>query len=373
MTDSRLVPATTRPRPMAAPLRICAMVIAPLALAAVLNPGAARAQEIVPGDASARGAADAAPRVEWGLVIHGGAGTIRRSEMTEERAAEYRAKLTEALNAGHAVLAEGGSAVDAVVAAITIMEDSPLFNAGKGAVFTSSGTNELDASIMNGADLNAGAVAGVKRVKNPILLARAVMENSSHVMFARDGAEAFAEEQGLELVPEEYFHTESRMRSLERAKERAAAQRSSALLTESEKFGTVGAVARDRNGDLAAGTSTGGITNKLWGRVGDSPIIGAGTYASNESCGVSATGQGEFFIRNVVAYDICARVKYTSASVTEATRAVILDRLVEQEVLGGVVVMGADGEIAMEFNTEGMYRGWIGPDGAVTVKMYADE
>ena len=346
-----------RIRPRSAALLGCAAV-----LAAALPP-AAHAQTDPAADA---------PRVRGGLVIHGGAGTIRRAQMTDERAAEYTAKLTEALRAGHAVLVEGGSAVDAVVAAITIMEDSPLFNAGKGAVFTSSGTNELDASIMSGADLNAGAVAGVKRVKNPILLARAVMDGSPHVMFARDGAESFAEEQGLEIVEESYFYTESRMRALERAKE-AEQGGSAALRTESEKLGTVGAVALDRNGDLAAGTSTGGITNKLWGRVGDSPIIGAGTYASNESCGVSATGQGEFFIRNVVAYDICARVLYTGASITQATRTVIQERLVDQNVLGGVVVLGADGEIAMEFNTDGMYRGWIGPDGEVTVKMYADD
>jgi beta-aspartyl-peptidase (threonine type) len=346
-----------RLRPLSPALLACAGVLA------AAGPPPAHAQAAPETDA---------PRVEWGLVIHGGAGTIRRSQMTDERAAEYRAKLTEALRAGHTVLAEGGSAVDAVVAAITIMEDSPLFNAGKGAVFTNTGTNELDASIMDGADLNAGAVAGVKRVKNPILLARAVMDASPHVMFARDGAESFAEEQGLEIVDESYFYTESRMRALERAK--AAEQGGSAALrTESEKFGTVGAVALDRNGDLAAGTSTGGITNKLWGRVGDAPIIGAGTYASNDSCGVSATGQGEFFIRNVVAHDICARVLYTGASVTQAARTVIRERLVDQEVLGGVVVLGADGEIAMEFNTEGMYRGWIDPDGEVTVKMYADE
>lgn len=365
------------------PARLVARAALLLALPAA-GPAAAQAgdgSDVAPGDAPGA-QADTAPRVAWGLVIHGGAGTIRRADMTPERDAEYRGMLHEALRAGHVVLEEGGSAVDAVVAAITIMEDSPLFNAGKGAVFTSSGTNELDASIMNGADLNAGAVAGVKRVKNPILLARAVMERSSHVMFARDGAEAFAEEQGLELVPESYFHTESRMRALERAREREERERageaedeglSSAPRGEASKFGTVGAVALDRDGNLAAGTSTGGITNKLWGRVGDSPIIGAGTYASNESCGVSATGQGEFFIRNVVAYDICARVLYTGVSATEAARTVIQGRLVEQEVQGGVVVLGADGEIAMEFNTDGMYRGWIGPNGAATVKIYADE
>ncbi|MEN8375114.1 MAG: isoaspartyl peptidase/L-asparaginase [Gemmatimonadota bacterium] len=313
------------------------------------------------------------PTVEWGLVIHGGAGNgVTRENISPERDAEYRAKLQEALRAGHRVLADGGSAVDAVVAAITIMEDSPMFNAGKGAVFTSSGTNELDASIMSGADLNAGAVAGVKRVKNPIVLARAVMEHSRHVMFAREGAETFAEEQGLELVPESYFYTERRMRALERAKEREA-ERSSALPRETEKFGTVGAVALDRAGNLAAGTSTGGITNKRWGRVGDSPVIGAGTYASNESCGVSATGQGEFFIRNVVAHDICARVQHAGASVKEAADAVVMDRLVRQEAGGGVVVLGANGEIAMAFNTAGMLRGWIGPDGAPTAKLYGDE
>ena len=301
------------------------------------------------------GPAATAVRVEWGLVVHGGAGTIRPGEISEEQEAEYRAKVKEALHAGHAVLADGGSAVEAVVAAITILEDAPMFNAGRGAVATSSGTHELDASIMNGADRNAGAVAGVTRVKNPIRLARSVMEESNHVMFAREGAEAFAEEQGLEMVEESYFRTA-----------RAASR-------DAEKFGTVGAVARDRHGDLAAGTSTGGIAEKRWGRVGDSPIIGAGTYADNESCAVSATGQGEFFIRNVVAHDICARSLYREVSVGVAAHAVIMERLVAQEVLGGVVALGADGEIAMPFNTPNMARGWIGPEGRATTAFFREE
>lgn len=307
----------------------------------------------------------------WALVIHGGAGTIRREDMTPEHEAEIRGKLTEALEAGRAILERGGSAVEAVETTIVVMEDSPLFNAGKGAVFTHEGANELDASIMDGRTLGAGAVAGVKHVRNPIRLARMVMERSDHVMFAREGAEEFALEQGVELVPTSYFHTESRWRSLQRVREREAERTSSA--GEGEVLGTVGAVALDREGHLAAATSTGGMTNKRFGRVGDSPIIGAGTYADDAACAVSATGHGEFFIRNAVAHDICARVLYAEMSIREASESVVMEKLVEQDASGGVIALGADGSFATPFNSAGMYRGWVTPETDPATAIYGDE
>jgi len=307
----------------------------------------------------------------WALVIHGGAGTIRRENMTSEREAEIRGKLTEALEAGRVILEGGGSAVEAIEATIVVMEDSPLFNAGKGAVFTHEGANELDASIMDGQTLNAGAIAGVKHVKNPIRLARMVMERSDHVMFAREGAEEFALEQGVELVPTSYFHTESRWRSLQRVQEREAGRTSS--VGEVEVLGTVGAVALDRKGHLAAATSTGGMTNKRFGRVGDSPIIGAGTYADDAACAISATGHGEFFIRNAVAHDICARVLYAEMSIREASESVVMEKLVEQDASGGVIALGADGSFATPFNSEGMYRGWVTPTTDPVTAIYGDE
>lgn len=294
----------------------------------------------------------------FGLVIHGGAGTITRKNMTPEKEAAYRGKLTEALESGYAVLEKRGSSLDAVEAAIKIMEDSPLFNAGKGAVFTSTGTNELDASIMDGKSLKAGAVAGVKRIKNPITAARKVMEETWHVLLAGEGADVFAEEQGLEMVDNSYFHTERRFKSLMKAKE-------------NEKNGTVGCVALDQNGNLAAGTSTGGLTNKRWGRVGDSPIIGAGTYANNKTCGVSGTGQGEYFIRGNVAYDISAHMEYNDLDITKAGEAVI-GKLSARGGSGGVIIMDHRGNVAMPFNTEGMYRGHYLSDGDLTVKIYKD-
>jgi L-asparaginase / beta-aspartyl-peptidase len=297
------------------------------------------------------------PQIRWGLVMHGGAGTITPESMTPELEAEYREKMSEALRAGHGVLANGGSSLDAVVAAIVILEDSPLFNAGKGAVFTADGTNSLDASIMVGSTLQAGAVAGVTTIKNPITLARRVMEASPHVLLAGDGAEAFAAEQGIEGVDPSYFHTDRRWRQLEAAKD-------------AERHGTVGVVALDRSGAIAAGTSTGGMTNKKWGRVGDSPIIGAGTYA-NERCGVSSTGWGEYFIRNVVAYDICARMEYKGISLQEAAHEVIMRRLEAQEDdTGGIVALDGAGHIVMTFNTPGMYRGYADQDGNVVTEIY---
>ena len=315
------------------------------------------------------------PRPEFRLVVHGGAGTITRENMTPEQEAEYRAKMEEAIRAGYEILNAGGSALDAVVATTQVLEESPLFNAGRGAVFTHEGTNELDASIMDGRTRDAGAVAGVTRVRSPIALARAVMENSPHVMLAREGAEIFAEEQGIEMVDPSYFFTQRRWDALQRAIEREVTNelawtRDGAELPIEWKSGTVGAAALDRDGNLAAATTTGGMTNKRFGRIGDSPIIGAGTWADNRSCAVSATGHGEFFIRNVVAYDICARMLYTGATLQEAADAVVNGVLVEQGATGGVVAVDKDGNIAMPFNTPGMYRGHVGPDGRIVVEIY---
>jgi beta-aspartyl-peptidase (threonine type) len=270
------------------------------------------------------------------------------------------------------VLEANGSALDAVVAAIRIMEDSPLFNAGKGAVFTADGKNELDAAIMDGTGLRAGAVAGVTHVKNPITLARRVMDASPHVMLTGAGAEAFAKQQGLELVEESYFFTQSRWDALQRAKQAEARPPTGLRDDEGDrKFGTVGAVALDRQGRMAAGTSTGGMTNKRWGRVGDAPIIAAGTYA-NARCGVSATGHGEYFIRNVVAYDICARMEYRGETLEQAARYVVMEKLVAQQGEGGVIAMDAYGNYTMPFNSSGMYRGRIGRDGVPEVAIFRE-
>ncbi|MEO1135486.1 MAG: isoaspartyl peptidase/L-asparaginase [Pseudomonadota bacterium] len=304
------------------------------------------------------------------LVIHGGAGALAPGRYTPEQEAEYKAKLSEALNAGYAILENGGDAMDAVQTVIVIMEDSPLFNAGKGAVFTREGKNELDASVMDGATLNAGAVAGVTKVKNPIKLARAVMENSEHVMFARDGAEKFAKEQGLEFVKPKYFRTDRRWESYQRALEREERDKDAAH-PHDFKFGTVGAVALDTNGNLAAGTSTGGMTLKRYGRVGDTPVIGAGTFADNKSCAVSSTGWGEYFIRLTIARDICAQVEYGGQSVADAAHDVIHNRLAEAGGDGGVIVLGADGTYAMTFNTDGMFRGVKNADTEM-VEIYGD-
>jgi L-asparaginase / beta-aspartyl-peptidase len=333
------------------------------------------------GADSADGAdAQAAAAAGWGIVIHGGAGTIDRGSMSAEMEAGYRAKLEEALRAGHAVLERGGPSLDAVEAAINVLEDSPLFNAGKGAVFTSEGKNELDSSIMDGRTRMAGAVAGVTRVKNPIDLARAVMERSPHVMMVGAGAEAFAEEQGLELVEPSYFFTEHRWQSLEeaRAAERATGGEESAAAAGSlwgesaRRMGTVGAVALDREGNLAAGTSTGGMTNKKWGRVGDAPIIGAGTYADNRCGGISATGHGEYFIRSVVAYDVCAITLYSGIPLRDAADQVVMEKLVEFGGEGGIVAMDPQGNVSMAFNSTGMYRGFMMQDGKPFVAIYRE-
>ncbi len=325
-------------------------------------------------------------RDRFKLVIHGGAGTILKSNMTPEREAAYRAALTQALQTGHAVLKNGGSSLDAIEATIKVLEDSPLFNAGKGAVFTSEGTNELDAAIMDGATLKAGAIAGVKRIKNPISLARLVMGKSPHVMMVGEGAEIFARQNGIEWVDPKYFYTEERWKQLEEAKRKEKQQndpaakpdaakpdrKTSSLISDDKKFGTVGAVALDKNGNLAAGTSTGGMTNKKFGRIGDAPIIGAGTYANNRTCAVSATGHGEFFIRSVVAHDISALMEYRGLSLKEAADLVVMNKLVKMGGEGGIIAIDKDGNIAMPFNSAGMYRGYVDADGKVVVEIYKE-
>ncbi|HEY8851085.1 MAG TPA: isoaspartyl peptidase/L-asparaginase [Gemmatimonadaceae bacterium] len=308
----------------------------------------------------------------FAMVIHGGAGTILRQTMTPAMEKAYIDTLTIALRTGYQILARGGSSLDAVEATIRVMEDSPLFNAGKGAVFTANGINELDASIMDGKTLGAGAVAAVEHVRNPISLARLVMEKSPHVMMVGSGAEEFAKSQGVTLVPPYYFWTERRWKAYEAEKAKADSGKTGALYGSEGHLGTVGAVALDKAGNLAAGTSTGGTDMKRYGRVGDSPIIGAGTYANNLSCAVSGTGDGEYFIRNNVAADICARVRYTGVSVQRAADDVVMKELVAQHGGGGVIAMDARGNVATSFNTPGMYRGWVTSDGRITVKIYKD-
>jgi beta-aspartyl-peptidase (threonine type) len=357
----------------AAALTLIAVACAPVqdAPAPTPAPAATPAPEAAPAPAAAPEPAPA-PDMEWGLVMHGGAGTMARGDMTPELEREYRATMAEALRAGHGVLAQGGSSLDAVIAAIVILENSPLFNAGRGAVFTADGTNSHDASIMDGATLRAGAVAGVGTVKNPIRLARAVMESSPHVMLSGEGAETFARERGLETVDPKWFYTERRWKQLEAARERetGATPDARAAASNVHKFGTVGVIALDPSGRIAAGTSTGGMTNKKWGRIGDSPIIGAGTYA-DARCGISSTGWGEYFIRNVVAYDICARARYRDIPLEQAAREMIMEQLEAQEPeTGGIVALDADGHVVMMFNTSGMYRGFIDQDGEVTTAIY---
>ena len=292
------------------------------------------------------------------IVVHGGAGTILKKNMSDEKEKKYKSKLEEAIRSGYQVLQNGGTSLDAVEQTIMILEDSPLFNAGKGAVFTHDKRNELDASIMEGSHLKAGAVAGVTRIKNPIRAARAVMEKSEHVLLAREGAEEFALLQMLDTVSPTYFFTDKRAKSLERA-------------IKEEKFGTVGCVALDQNGNIAAGTSTGGMTNKKWGRIGDSPIIGAGTYANNKTCGVSSTGWGEYFIRGVVAHDISAMMEYGGKSLKESAKHVIHHKLTELGGTGGIIALDQKGNMVMEFNTEGMYRGYMTKDSLI-VKIYKE-
>ncbi|HXZ59298.1 MAG TPA: isoaspartyl peptidase/L-asparaginase [Steroidobacteraceae bacterium] len=309
------------------------------------------------------------------IVIHGGAGVIERSRMTAEREASYRAGLAAALDAGYAVLERGGSALDAVGAAVRTMEDDPQFNAGRGAVLNHDGRCELDAAIMDGSGPRAGAVAGVHHVRNPIDLARLVMDKSPHVLLAGEGAEEFALEQGVTLVPASYFITPERVRELEEERRAAASRAPTTPLpirpSAPKGMGTVGALALDRAGHLAAATSTGGITNKLYGRVGDTPIIGAGTYAS-ESCAVSGTGQGEFYIRQVVAYDICAMVQYQHLPLEAAVRIMMHEKLARTGGEGGAIALDKDGNFAMDFNSAGMHRGVRDSRGHREIAMYRD-
>ena len=301
------------------------------------------------------------------IAIHGGAGTIARSAMTGELEAEIRAVLEQSVQAGHRLLLAGGTSTNAVIAAIKVMEDSPLFNAGTGAVFNAAGKHEMDASIIEGAGLHAGAVASVSSIKNPIDLATRVMTDSEHVMLMGDGAEEFARQQGFEMMEPEYFYTDFRWQQLQRIKARELAEKDQ----QDQWFSTVGAVALDSHGNLAAGTSTGGTSNKRWGRVGDSPIIGAGTYASNNSCAVSATGHGEFFIRYVVAYNICNRVEM-GTPLNEAADTVVNDILVKARGEGGVIAIDRLGNISMPFNSEGMYRASVDTEGKMEVSIYRE-
>jgi L-asparaginase / beta-aspartyl-peptidase len=304
-----------------------------------------------------------------GIAIHGGAGVVDRAQMTSEREASYRSGLSAALDAGYAILERGGSSLDAVVEAVRRLEDDPQFNAGRGAVLTHDGEAELDASIMDGAGPRAGAVAGIRHVRNPIGLARLIMDKSPHVMLIGEGAEQFAREQGLELVPNTYFRTPYREQELQRAIRRGQ-QSEPGLVVPGTITGTVGAVAIDRAGNLAAATSTGGMTNKRYGRVGDSPIIGAGTYANNESCAVSATGSGEFFIRSVVAHDVHALVQYRQVSLEEAAREVVQVKLKRAGGEGGIIAIDRLGHIALEFNSEGMFRGARDSHGRREIAIY---
>jgi beta-aspartyl-peptidase (threonine type) len=304
----------------------------------------------------------------YGLAIHGGAGTLPRAEMTADQEARYRAGLADALAAGYALLEGGGTSLDAVAAAVVHLEDNPSFNAGHGAVFTLDGHNELDASIMQGRTLQAGAVCGVTRIKNPVLLARDVMEHSDFVLLSGVGAEDFAATRGFEFMPQSYFYTAARWRQLERI--RSGDTGLSALTI--AHVGTVGAVALDQQGDLAAATSTGGMTGKRYRRIGDSPIIGAGTYADNRSCAVSASGHGEVFIRAAVAHDIGARMRYGHRALTDAVREVVLEELPSMRGEGGVIAIDARGEIVMEFNAEGMFRASRRAGGEPEVHIYRD-
>lgn len=324
---------------------------------------------------------DTAPKVKaadderpsYTIVIHGGAGTILKENMTAEKEKSYRDAMNEALNIGEAILKSGGTSLDAVEKTINFMENSELFNAGKGAVFTHEGKNEMDASIMYGKDQNAGAVGGVTNIKHPISAARAVLEKSEHVMMAGKGAEDFAEMNGVEIIDPSYFRTDRRWNSLQRV---LKAEKGESVEQEEDdkdkKHGTVGCVALDRDGNITAGTSTGGMTNKKYNRLGDSPIIGAGTFADNATCGVSCTGHGEYFIRYTVARDIAAMMEYGGKSLAESSNYIINEKLVEKGGTGGIVALDRKGNVSMDFNTAGMYRGYAKPDERV-VKIYKDE
>lgn len=312
------------------------------------------------------------------LVIHGGAGNITPAIMNAEQEAQYTVALNEALAAGEMVLKNGGSAVDAVAAAICSMENDPLFNAGRGSVFTKKGLNEMDAAIMDGNDRSAGAIAGVRNIKNPILLAREVMLHSGHVFLGGEGAAEFALKQGIEMAPDDYFFNKSRYEQWMEIRDTDFTQldhkgdnlKGSAIPDTGHKFGTVGAVARDVNGNLAAGTSTGGMTNKRFGRIGDSPVIGAGTYADNYTCAVSCTGHGELFLRAVVAHDVACLMEYKGLSLADACAVVVKDKLVKMGGEGGLIAVDSAGNFEFCFNSAGMYRGMCNSAGQHTVAYY---
>ena len=300
-------------------------------------------------------------KVDFAIVVHGGAGTILKKNMSDEMELAYKLKLEEAINAGYNILEKNGSSKDAVEETIKILENSELFNAGKGSVLSNKGLVEMDASIMNGQNLNAGAISGIKTIKNPISAARLVMEKSEHVFLSGEGAEEFAKLQGLDIINNEYFITETRLKSLLNAKKRDSIK--------DNKFGTVGCVAIDKFGNITSGTSTGGMTNKKWNRIGDVPIIGAGTYANNNTCGISSTGWGEYFIRNVVAYDISSQIEYKKISIDLAAKNT-LKKVKDLGGNGGVIGIDKNGNILMDFNTEGMYRGYKKSDGESEISIY---
>lgn len=317
-----------------------------------------------------------APAKPIAIAVHGGAGTISREELTAEQEKAIHATLREALEQGHAILREGGSSLDAVTAAVKVLEDSPLFNAGKGAVFNCAGINELDAAIMDGSTMNAGAVAGLKQTKNPIELARLVMEQSPHVLLIGEGAESFGRQHNIAMVDPAYFQTPERRRQLDEVQKRegvvGCGEEQVVEDFDEDRYGTVGAVALDAGGNLAAATSTGGMTNKRFGRVGDVPIIGAGTYADNATAAISATGHGEYFIRAVVAHDIAARMAYGGLSLAEAANEVVMKKLKDMGGGGGVIAVDGKGNIVMPFNTSGMYRGYIDVKGETKTAIFAE-
>ena len=315
----------------------------------------------------------AEPGTPVSIAIHAGAGTISKEDFTAHLEQEIRSTLTQAVQAGHEVLSSGGSSLDAITLAVTILENSPHFNAGRGAVFNAEGKHEMDASIMDGSNLEAGAVAGVKNIRNPILLARKVMTDSVHVMLMGEGAEVFARANGIEFADDDYFFTERRWQQLQKAKSKTEQNAHVPSEFPDRWLSTVGAVALDANGNLAAATSTGGMTNKRWGRVGDSPIIGAGTYADNRSCAVSATGHGEYFIRATVARDICARVQYQGLDLATAADTVINRQLRDMGGDGGIIALDSKGNIALTFNTRGMYRASVDVEGNLKVGIYKDD
>ena len=315
---------------------------------------------------------DKKQNVDFSIVIHGGAGTMEREKMSMEKELEYKKKLEEALNKGYEILENNGSSEQAVIEAIKVMEDSPLFNAGKGAVLDERGEASLDASFMSGKNLNAGAVAGVKKIKNPIIAAYSVMKNTPQVLLISEGADQFAKEQGLHMVDNSYFITERRKAQLFKNKNLVQQKNKKDSSSSISKFGTVGCVALDKNGNLSAGTSTGGRSNKKWGRVGDVPIIGAGNYANNNTCAISATGWGEFFIRNVVAHDISSLLEYKKLDIRQAAK-VSLEKVKKLGGSGGVIAIDKYGNYAMEFNTKGMYRGVKDSNGNFKVLIFKQD